>query len=137
MPIQVKYMNDGVGVELIASDVITGEDIITANNKINNHKDFTRKKYKLINRILVTEYRVNNDEIPIIAEQEIAASKINPDIVIAIISTTDHQMGMTRMYQAYLSESGLKTAIFKDRESAIGWITTQLTANENSIKNGL
>lgn len=137
MPVQVKYLDDGIGIELVASDIVTGEDIISANNMINSHENYSGKRYKLVNRTLVSEYRVNNNEIHIIAEQEIAASKINPDIVIALISTTDHQKGMTRMYQAYVSESGLKTAIFRDRITAIEWINMQLATPENSIPDDL
>jgi len=132
MPIQVKYMDDGIGVEIIASEVVTGKDIINANTLINSHENFLKQRYKLINRTLITDYRVSTDEIHIIAEQEIAAAKVNPDVIIALISITDHQIGMTRVYQAYISESGLKTKIFRDRDSAVAWIEEQLNQAKDS-----
>ena len=72
---------------------------------------------------------MNSDKLNIanriIAEQDKAASKTNPNIIVSLISTTDLQYGISRMYQAYVGDSGFLTEIFRDRKSAEEWIEKQ------------
>ena len=125
MPIHIKYINDGVGVEFIGSGVVQGADIIAANKEIYSHENFFKQRYQIIDRTKCTKYQVSTEEIRIIAEQDKAAAKINPNIIIALISKTDLQYGISRMYQAYVGDSGFITGIFRDRKSAEVWISEQ------------
>ena len=126
MPIEIKYIDGGIGIEFIGSGVVTGADIIAANKEIYRNENFSRQRYKIVDRTNCTEYRVSNEEIRIIAEQDKAASKTNPNIIVSLISTTDLQYGLSRMYQAYVGDSGFLTEIFRDRKSAEEWIEEQL-----------
>lgn len=126
MPIQIKYNDDNVGVEFIVSGVVTGADIIEANDEIYSNENFPNLKYKIADRTNCTVYLVNSEEVQIIAEQDKVASKINPNILIALISTSDLQYGMSRMYQAYGENSGFVIEIFQNRKSAEDWIEKQL-----------
>jgi len=126
MPIQIKYIDGGIGVEFIGSGVVTGADIIAANKEIYRNENFSRQRYQIVDRTKCTEYRVSHEEIRIIAEQDKAASKTNPNIIVSLISTTDLQYGLSRMYQAYVGDSGFLTEIFRDRKSAEEWIEEQL-----------
>lgn len=126
MPIQIKYRADKIGIEFIASDVVTGKDVIEANNKIYNSENFSKQKYKIADRTKCTDYQVNSEEVRLIAEQDKTAAKINPNLLIALVSRSDLQYGMSRMYQAYGNESGFLIEIFQDRKSAEEWIEKQL-----------
>lgn len=126
MPIQIKYIKDGFGAEFISSGVVTGSDIIEANKKIYNNENFSRQRYQIIDRTNCTKFQVSNKEIRIIAEQDIAASKTNPNIIVALVSISDLQYGMSRMYHAYVGDKGFLTEIFRDRKSANKWIEKQL-----------
>ena len=126
MPIQIKYIDDGIGVEFIGSGVVTGADIIAANKEIYRNENFYRQKYQIVDRTKCTKYQVSHEEIIKIAEQDKVAAKINPNIVIAFISTTPLQYGISRMYQAYVGNDGFLTEVFKDRKSAEHWIEEQL-----------
>lgn len=132
MPIQIKYIQSGFGVEFIGSGVVTGAHIIEANNEIYRNENFTRQRYQIVDRTECTEFQVSIEEIRIIAKQDMSAAKINPHIIIALISTTDHQHGMSRVYHGYVGENGFLTEIFKDRKSAEEWIVTQLTKSNQS-----
>ena len=134
MPIQIKYIDGGLGVEFFGSGVVTGTDIIEANKEIYGNELFSRQRYQIVDRTNCTEFRVSNDEIRIIAEQDKAAVKTNPNIIIALISTSDLQYGMSRMYQAHVGENGFLTEIFRDRESAEEWIKSQLKQSNNGLK---
>ena len=126
MPIQIKYIDDGLGVEFLGSSVVTGTDIIEANKEIYGNESFSRQRYQIVDRTNCEKFQVNNDEIQIIAAQDKAAAKTNPNIIIALISTSDLQYGISRMYQAHVGENGFLTKIFRDRKSAEKWIKSQL-----------
>ena len=134
MPIQIKYIAGGICVEFIGSGVVTGADIIAANKEIYRNENFSRQRYQIVDRTKCTEYRVSHEEIRIIAEQDKAASKTNPNIIVSLISTTDLQYGISRMYQAHVGDSGFLTEIFRDRQSTVEWIKNQLTKPDNGIK---
>jgi hypothetical protein len=134
MPIQIKYRDGSIGVEFIGSGVVTGTDIIEANKEIYSNKNFSKQRYKIVDRTHCTEYHVSTEEIRIIAEQDKAAAKTNPNIIIALISTTDLQYGISRMYQAYVRDIGFLTEVFRDRKSAEEWVERQLIKSNDSIK---
>ena len=122
MPVEIIFLDNGAGIEFKASGTVTGEEIIEANNKVTTYEVLSRLKYKIADRTACTEYLVNVEEIKTIAHQEIQASKINKNITIVLVSRTDLQFGMTRMWQALSSETGFKSEIFKDRQSADKYI---------------
>jgi len=122
MPVQINTLQDGIGIEFISSDVVTGKEIIEANKKIYTRENLLRLKYKIIDRSTCTDYHVTPGEIKIIANQDIEASKINKNIVIVLVSPTALQYGMTRMWQVYADDIGFQSKIFKDRESAYEYI---------------
>ena len=130
MPIQIKYIDSGIGVEFIGSGVVTGEDIIAANKEIYSNKNFSKQRYKIVDRTNCTEYKVSTVEIRIIAEQDKAAAKTNPNIIIALISTTDLQYGISRMYQAYVRDIGFLVEVFRNRKSAEEWVDSQLEISD-------
>ena len=126
MPIQIKYIDGGIGVEFIGSGLVTGADIIAANKEIYRNENFYRQRYQIVDRTKCTNYKVSHEEIIKIAEQDKVAAKTNPNIIIAFISTSPLQYGISRMYQAYVGDEGFLTEVFQDRKSAEKWIEEQL-----------
>jgi hypothetical protein len=126
MPVQISFIEGGLGIEFISSGIVTGSEIIQANEKIYTREILPRLKYKIIDRTNCTEYNVTTQDIQIIASQDRKASQINPNIIIALISTTPLQHGMSRMWEAYVDETGFQMAIFKDRKSADKWLRNKL-----------
>ena len=126
MPIQIKYIEGGLGVEFIGSDVVTGTDIIEANKEIYSNENFSRQRYQIVDRTNCAEFQVSNEEIRIIAEQDKAAAKTNPNIISALISKTDLQYGISRVYHALVGDSGFLTEIFRDRKNAEEWVEKHL-----------
>jgi hypothetical protein len=128
MPIQVNYLDNGIGIEIIASGIVTGAEIIDAHEEIYNEENLKRQKYQIVDRTCCTQYQVYAEEIEVIAELDNRASEENPDIIIAVVSPTSLQFGMTRMWQAYLKENRLNTKIFPTREKADTWIRSYLNS---------
>ena len=129
MTIQVNYLENGIGIELIASGIVTGEEVIEAQKEIYNEEDFKKQRYKIVDRTDCTKYQVYPEEIEKIAEMDDKASRINPNLIIAVISTTSLQYGMTRMWQAYLKNNVFITKNFSDRISADNWIKSFIETN--------
>lgn len=130
MAIQVNYLDNGFGSEMVASDIVTGEEIIKALKEIYNDQHLNKLKYRIIDRTNCTEYRVYPEEIEKIAEMDDKASIINPNLMIAVISTTSLQHGMTSMWQSYLKNNVFITKNFPDRISADKWIKSYIETNK-------
>ena len=126
MPVQINYIQDGIGIEFISSGIVTGKEIIEANKKIYNRENLLRLRYKIVDRTTCTEYRVSTEEVQIIANQDTEAAKINPNIIIALVSTTALQYGVSRMWEAYVNGAGFQTGIFEDRKAADTWVRERL-----------
>jgi len=126
MAIQLNYLDDGKGIEIIAEGIVTGDEIIAAHKEIYNDINLKRQKYQIIDRTNCKEYSVSSEEIQRIADLDNIASSINPDIIIAVISPTKLQFGMTRVWQAYLEDNRFITEIFPDRQIADKWIKERL-----------
>ena len=130
MPIKTIYMEDGLGITYHAYDLVTGNEVINANEEAYSRKDFPERRYKIVDRTDCTEYRVGASEVKKIAEQEKDGAKINPDFIVALVSKTDHQFGMTRMYHAYMNDEGFISESFEDQESAMQWINKKIKKSE-------
>jgi hypothetical protein len=129
MTIQVNYLENGIGIEIIASGIVTGEEVIEAHKEIYNEEYFKKQKYKIVDRTDCTKYQVYPEDIEKIAEMDDEASRINPNLIIAVISTTALQHGMTRMWQAYMKNNVFITKNFQDRISADNWINSYIETN--------
>ena len=116
MPVTINILENGTGIEFISSGVVTGKDIIQANQKIYIPEYLSRLKYKIIDRTTCTDYLVTSEEMRTISNQDIEASKINRNITIILVTPTKLQYGMTRMWQAFTEITGWKSKIFENRE---------------------
>lgn len=125
MTIQINYLENGIGIEIIASGIVTGKEIIEAHKEIYNEENLRKQKYQIIDRTHCTQYQVTSEEVERISEIDNNASEVNPNIILAVVSPTSLQFGMTRMWQAYLEEDRFVTKIFQDRKSADEWIKSQ------------
>jgi hypothetical protein len=132
MPITLKYINDGVGVEFVLSGRVTGAEIIEANKEIyRTIEKILKQKYQLIDRTQCTEYHITAEHIKIIAAQDKEAAKLNPNIMMVFVATNAQQFGASRMWQEHVGESGFLTKIFRNRKSADKWLEQQLKKNAN------
>ncbi len=130
MPIELRYVDEGAGVEFIAKGLVTGAEIIEANNRVYGHEAFAKLKYQLLDRTGCTDFQVSNEEIEAIAAQDIEAAATNPGMIAAFVSTTDLQYGITRMYQAHVGDRGFLTGLFRDRASALAWLKEELAKSD-------
>ena len=127
MPITLKYINDGVGVEFVCSGLVTGAEIIEANKKIyGTTEKILKQKYQLIDRTQCTEYHITAEQMKNIAKQDKEAAKHNSTVIMVFVATNAQQFGVSRMWQEHVGESGFLTKIFRNRKSADKWLEQQL-----------
>lgn len=129
MAVTFNWLEGGLGVEFISAGIVTGGEIIEVNRRIYRPEHLARLRYKIIDRTRCTEYLVSNREVEIIAGQDREAARINSQILIALVSTTPLQFGVTRVWQSLVDDSGLRTEIFVDRASADAWLRDILLAS--------
>ena len=127
MAIRINYLDGGIGIEIIASGIVSGDEVLAAHKEIYNQENLHRQKYQIIDRTRCDYYCIRPEEIEKIAALDRAAAKINPHIIIAIVSSTDLQHSMSRMWQIHVEKSPLTTRIFRDRQSADAWIKEQFS----------
>lgn len=79
MPVEVNLLEER-GVEILATGVVYGHEIIKANEEILKNKNLVNMQYKLIDKSACTEYVVTADDISKISELSCLIVKANPDI---------------------------------------------------------
>jgi hypothetical protein len=89
-------------------------------------ENFVNLRYWIVDRARCTEYTVTPEDVVRIASMDNRAAKRNPNLLIALISHSDLQYGISRMYEAHIDENGFKAMSFRDRPSAEQWIRREL-----------
>ena len=126
MAVKINFIDNGRGIEFLALKITAGEEIIEINKQLYNRDVFSKVRYIIIDRTNASKYNVSSDDIKSIAKQLIDAAKINPNMLIAIVSKTPLQYGMSRMLEAYAEESEFEIQIFDKRKNADNWIGKML-----------
>lgn len=121
--IQINLLEDGRGVEVLAEGVVEGREIIDAHKRIYDERYLKRQRYQIVDKSACTEYAVTAEDIDAIAKLDRKASIVNPDIVIAVIEARGLQFSLTELWQAHLAECTFLTKSFRDRETAVKWIS--------------
>ena len=73
-----------------------------------------------------TRSGVSGDQARLMAGISKIASKLNPNLLLAVVRPKDVHFGMSRMYQSLLGDSGFRTAVFRTRSEADDWIASSL-----------
>lgn len=126
MGLEINFLGNGEGLELRAFGVVHGREIIEANKEFYQPKHLRKLKYKIIDKSKCTEYNVSAEEIAFIAELDEEASRLNPEILIAIVESETLQFSLTGLWQAYVDGFVFNTKSFRDRHSAWEWIAANL-----------
>ena len=125
MPIQVKYLDNGLGVMFIGEQMVTGDDIISANGEVFSSEERMKNyKYGFIDYSIVSHLSVSNSEIESMVSQQMKVTEFIPDAVLAFVAKKDLEFGLTRMWEIIAENTGLQweTMVFRDRGKAEIWI---------------
>ena len=105
------------------ADEMTDEDMYRSNRLVLDSPYFSTMRGQLINQLNVTKINVSTECMKTIADWDIQASKLNPNVKVAILTSDSTQFGLTRMYEMFSNESSWPIQIFKDKETALNWLS--------------
>ncbi len=127
MPVNIEYTEDGSGVILHAVGKVVGSEVIRHKLEMLQGDRLPRMKYWIIDRSQCTDYHLSAEEVQQIAQLDAQSAAINPRIITALISETELQFGMSRMYESLVEKAGLRTGVFRDHASAETWIQNNIS----------
>ena len=127
MAIDLKFNDDRTGVEAIASTQVTKSDFMGACSEAFNNTNVVTQKYQILDFSQCTDFELSSDDINSLSQLAINASKINPNVIMAIVAPTDLVFGMSRVYEVYAEESGFKIKVFRNKSEAESWVETLLS----------
>ena len=126
--IKMKYINNGNGIEMVGTDVVTGEEIYNAFNEYFSGDLLLETKYLIANFLDVEQFNVSNEDISRLTVQENQASKTGLNRLIALLGKQDYIFGFLRMWEGKTFQSGFEKMVFRDRERALTWINQKITS---------
>ncbi len=125
MAIDFESVLDGAGAVFHCSGKLTGGELHQSNAKAYCSEAAIRKlRFFLIDASGADSADITMGELSRCAFQDYRASRINPDIVTAVVSSSDVAVGLMRMW-LFLMKHGdvsLSTKLFSDKQSALAWI---------------
>ena len=124
----MKYINNGNGIEMVGTDVVTGEEIYNAFNEYFSGDLLLETKYLIANFLDVEQFNVSNEDISRLTVQENQASKTGLNRLIALLGKQDYIFGFLRMWEGKTFQSGFEKMVFRDRERALTWINQKITS---------
>ena len=131
MPVETEYLDNGLGTLFRGTGIVTGEDILSANQRIFSTPEKIRKyKYGLADWTGVTEYRVKPSELEYAAFQDKTAANILPELFVAVVADKPLDYGLSRMWSLFIEVNDLnwEVAIFNNRTEAERWLKDQVKA---------
>jgi len=128
MPINNEYTPDGIGVISHAIGKVTGKDIIDSSSSIYAKDNFGQLRYWIIERSQCTDYSVSLNSGHEICALDKAATRLNPNLKVAIISHTDLEHIRSIIYRAEMINGGFRTAVFRSSSEAETWLRKQVGA---------
>ena len=126
MPIELRYRDDGAGVVYICTGVVTAADFDKASEEVYSEERIDQLRYQLVDFSATEHLDSNLEDIRRSAEIDAAAANQNPNFVIAIVGPDDLTFGISRMWQAVVPNSDLRTRVFRSVSDAECWIKDTL-----------
>jgi hypothetical protein len=128
MPVSVEYTTDGIGIVLRHEGVVTGKELYASISRVYGDERYSKLKYWIGDRTDCTQFLPDADWLRKISDLNKEESARNPGILLALVSPSVLEFGMSRMFQAISEGDLFKTEVFRDRDSAEKWIEEELSA---------
>ena len=124
MTIEVRYLDDGKGAIYEASGVLSGEELVTANERVLSRTLAGESLlYSFFDCNSITGVAVSDAELRRVAEQDVVASRRMPNrIVVAIYAKDDIPFALSRMWMVYVEAAGWETNVFRRKSEAMAWL---------------
>ena len=124
MPVIIVYADEGRGVILIGEGIVDGQEIIDAVTEMFSIPERTEKlEYSLDDYTEVRDFILNPNQVRVLAGIDLRASKLNPDLIVAVAASENLEFGLARMWGLVSeSQTGWETTVVRSRNEAENWI---------------
>jgi|TARA_B100001964_G_scaffold84430_1_gene95275 hypothetical protein len=125
----MKYVDDGLGVIYMGKGILTGEEIIQADQKqLSNLDMLKKKKYFLGDFSTVDEAKIITEEIIMIAELDEKMESIAGTNLVVIVASKNILFGLSRMWETFVDKLDWQTYVCRTRVEAEAWLRTKAKA---------
>ena len=126
MPIELQYRDAGSGVVFVCTGVVTAADFSRANEEVYSEESLDHLQYQLIDFTATEHLEVSLEEIRDFAAVDMTAASQSQSLIIAGAGSDDLTFGISRMWQAFASDSNIRSGIFRSVPDAEYWIKETL-----------
>lgn len=123
MPMEVHNLDGGLGNLIRGWGVLESHEYLDAlrPHVTRDEAEFKRFRYSVVDLTEVTDARLSAAAIKEAAELCRWAAKLNPDGVVALVTSSQVLFGLARMWET-LAEGAWETRVFRARDEAESWI---------------
>jgi hypothetical protein len=127
MPVEIMRLENGEGVLLKAYDPLSGKDKIKVNEDLlQSANNLANLRYMVVDEACAG-FQLSTTEARIVAAQDMQIAKLTPrGLVVAVISPSDVDFGMARMWRVFSHETGWEIGVFRSWEDAADWLTSRI-----------
>jgi len=126
MPIELQYRDAGSGVVFVCTGVVTADEFTRANEEIYSEESLDHLQYQLIDFTTTEHLEVSLEEIRDFAAVDMTAASQSQSQIIAVAGSDDLTFGISRMWQAFASDSNIRSGVFRSVPDAERWIKETL-----------
>jgi hypothetical protein len=122
---------DGIGAVYTSSGVLTGRDLLEANERLRAELEANPAfRYLLVDHSAIPEENVETKSLKALAERTLDDLRKIPEGLVAIVAPSDVLFGLSRMWAMMAEHPNLAIEVTRKRETAIVWLEQQLTQRQ-------
>ena len=124
MPVDIRIIDQGLGVMLRTSGTVSGAELVKAHEEffLENMKPLSTIRYWYADHTEAEFVSFTADHIQQLTEIAVKISQINKNIVVSICSPQMLIFGMSRMWETYAERTGWIIKLFRERNEAKAWL---------------
>lgn len=120
MPYKVDW--EGKGSVLTFSGLLTGHDLVDANDQVYEDDRFLSMEYQIVDFSHIEDLDMSSDDVKTLAHRDVIQTKrLDHTVKIAVVTDRVAIKGLARMWELTGDCEVWDTMIFKDLESARAW----------------
>ena len=100
--------------------VVTGDELLESNQEIYGDARFDEMKYQVVDLTEVERFDVSEDDMMVVAANDKAAARTNPNVRVAIIASDSTILQLSRIYGAATAATW-KQRVFDTSAEAQSW----------------
>ncbi len=123
MPVEFKYLDNGLGLGFTVKGNFQGKELIEAAKNAYQAEEILRiNKYGIIDYSPVEKFDISTSDVEEVADMCMVASKISPDRLIAVVASSNLSFGYSRMWEMLSGATKWERRVFRVKNEAEGWL---------------